>query len=249
MPLDHIELADLNVPDDPQTRARFAELTRPGGVELQPAESYEASDPGGFITVTVNRSQMVTNIRIRPRWFEQLSPQAFPAALYNTYITAVQRALAVESAHWLQSQAGPSSQSAPGESSVDPAELSLEEFLARNKSRLDAIDAEYDAIRRQKQAPRTDMTEIRSPLGYLTMQVRDGGPIAIHGNPQALDNPSETVLAEDALHLFALAGFGVDPDGRPRPAARSERPRSSGNDADDEYFDGFKVLGWRDGSG
>ena len=113
MPLGHIELADLNVPDDPRTRARFAELTRPGGVELQRAETYEASDPCGLITVTVSRSQMVTNIRIRPRWYEQLSPEAFPAALYNTYITAVQRALAVESAHWLQSQESPSSLPAP----------------------------------------------------------------------------------------------------------------------------------------
>jgi hypothetical protein len=50
VPLEHIELASLNVPDDPQTRARFAELTRPGGVELRPAEAYEARDPGGLIT-------------------------------------------------------------------------------------------------------------------------------------------------------------------------------------------------------
>lgn len=107
MPLDHIELASLNVPDDPQTRARFAELTRPGGVELQPAETYGARDPGALITVTVNRAQMVTNVRIRPRWYEQMRPEAFPAALYNTYITAVQRALAVESAHRPQSQDSP----------------------------------------------------------------------------------------------------------------------------------------------
>lgn len=216
---------------------------------MQPAETYEASDPSGLITVTVNRSQMVTNVRIRPRWYEQLRPEAFPAALDNTYITAVQRALAVESAHLPQSQESPSSPSAPGESSADSAELSLEDFLARNRSRLDAIDAEYDAIRRQEKAPQADMTEIRSPLGYLMMQVRDGGPIAIHGNPQALDNPSDTVLAEDILHLFARAGFGVDPDKRPGPAPRPERPRGSSDDADDEYFEGFKVLGKGDENG
>lgn len=93
MALEHIELASLNVPDDSQTRARFAEFTHLGGVQLQPAETYTARDPGDLITVTVNRSQLVTNIRIRPRWYEQLRPEAFPAALYNTYITAVQRAL------------------------------------------------------------------------------------------------------------------------------------------------------------
>lgn len=192
---------------------------------------------------------MVTNVRIRPRWFEQLRPEAFPAALYNTYITAVQRALAVETTRRPWNQESHPHPSMPGEFSVDPAELSLDEFMARASSRLDAIDAEYDTIRRQEQAPRADMTEIRSPLGYLTMQVRDGGPIAIHGNPQALDNPSDSVLAEDVLRLFARAGFGVEPGERPPPAARPERPRGNGDDADDEYFDGFKVLGKGNGNG
>jgi hypothetical protein len=249
VPLEHIELVDLNVPDDPQTRARYAELTRPGGIELQPAETCDAHDPGGLITVTVNRSQMVTNVRIRPRWYEQLRPEAFPAALYNTYITAIQRAFAVEFAHLPQGQENLLSSSPTDECSADPVDLPLEEFLARNRSRLDAIDAEYDAIRRQEKAPQVNTTVIRSPLGYLTMQVRDGGPIAIHGNPQSLDNPSDAVLAEDALHLFVRAGFGVDPAERPPPAPRPERPRGSGGDADDEYFDGFKVLGKRDGNG
>jgi hypothetical protein len=244
VPLDHVELASLNVPDDSRTRARLAELTRPGGIELRPAETYEAHDPDGLITVTVNRAQMVTGVRIRPRWHEQMRPEAFPAALYNTYITAVQRAFAVESTRRSHDQESPSSPSTPDASSADPAELSLDEFMARTRSRLDAIDAEYDAIRRQEQTPRVDPTQIRSPLGYLTMRVRDGGPIAIHGDPRALDNPSDTVLAEDILHLFARAGFGVEPGGRPRPPAR---PRGSGDD--EEYFDGFKVLGRRGGNG
>ncbi|MCG8914578.1 hypothetical protein L6E12_02050 [Actinokineospora sp. PR83] len=175
-----------------------------------------------------------------------MRPEAFPAALYNTYITAVQRALAVEFTHRPQGQGDPSRPQAQAESPVHLAELPLEEFIARTRSRLDAIDAEYDAIRRREQAPPVATTEVRSPLGYLTMHVRDGGPIAIHGNPRALDNPSDTVLAEEALHLFARAGFGVEPDERPRPAAR---PRTGGDVADDEYFEGFKVLGKRGENG
>lgn len=189
---------------------------------------------------------MVTNVRIRPRWYEHLRPEAFPATLYNTYITAVQRALAVESAHRSPEPAIPSEPPAPAESLAGPADLPLDEFMARTRSRLDAVDAEYDAIRRREQAPQVNTIEVRSPLGYLTMHVRHGGPIAIHGNPQALDNPSDTVLAEDILQLFARAGFGVAPGERPRPAAR---PRGGGDDADDEYFDDFKVLGKRDEHG
>lgn len=243
VPLEHIELASLNAPDDPQTRARFAELTHQGGVQLQPAKTYNARDPGGLITVTVNRYQLVTTIRIRPRWYEQLRPEAFPAALCNTYITAVQRALAVESV-----REAPEIASAPvrREHSADPEDMSIEEFLVRTRERLDAVDAQYEAIKRQDQAPNRHMTEIRSPLGYLTMRLRDGGPISIHGDPQALDNPSDAVLAEDSLLLFVRAGFGVDPGDRPRPAARPDSTRTGG---DDEYFDGFRVLGGRDGNG
>lgn len=108
VPFEHVELASLNVPDNPQTRARLAELTHPGGTALQPAETYETRDPAGLVTITVNKDQMVTNVRIRPRWFEQLRPEAFPATIYNTYVTAVQRALAVEFAHRPAHQQRPS---------------------------------------------------------------------------------------------------------------------------------------------
>ena len=106
---------------------------------------------------------------------------------------------------------------------------------------------QYDAIRRQQQQPkRLDVTDIRSPLGYLTLHMRAGGPVAIHGNPQALDNPSDTVLSEDALQLFVRAGLGIDLGEQP-PA----QPRGAGgdSDADDAYFSDFNVLRGRDWNG
>ncbi|XVV04498.1 hypothetical protein ACQPW3_03515 [Actinosynnema sp. CA-248983] len=115
--------------------------------------------------------------------------------------------------------------------------------MARTGFRLDTIDADHEAIRRREQAPRADTTDVRSPLGYLVMRMRGGGPIGIHGNPEALDNPSDTVLAEDGRQLFVRAGLGAIPANDPRPV----RPRSGGDDADDEYFSGFKVLGEGDG--
>lgn len=156
---------------------------------------------------------------------------------------AVQCALAVE---LTLRPLSPPSAPAPGDTNVDPAELSLEEWVARTRSRLNAIDDEYDAIRRRQQPSRADETEIRSPLGYLTIRMRGGGPIAISGNPQALDNPSDTVLSEDILQLFVRAGLGVVPGDRPRPVAPVERPpppRGISSDADDEYFENFSVFG------
>ncbi|WP_184730860.1 hypothetical protein [Saccharopolyspora phatthalungensis] len=234
-------LATLEVPDKAQLRARLAELTCPDGVEPQPANTYEARDPSGFIIVTVDKFWMVTNVQIRSRWNDHIRPDAFPAALYNTYVTAVQRALAVELTH---RPASPPSAPAPDDTYVDPTELSLEEWVAQTRSRLNAIDDEYDAIRRRQQAPQEGVTEIRSPLGYLTMQMRGGGPIAINGNPQALDHPSDTVLSEDILQLFVRASLGAAPGERSRSA---QLHSNSSSDADDEYFADFNIFeDWHD---
>lgn len=240
MPLDNVELATLHVPSSPQMRAHLAELTHPGGVELQPADTYEARDHSGFIVVTVNKSRMVTDVRIRARWQDRIRADAFPAALYNTYVTAVQRALAVEFTHRSVNPPGPA---APGEAYVDHAELSFEEWLARTRSRLDAIDEAYDEIRRRQRVAQPEVVEIRSPLGYLTMSVRDGGPIGIHGNPQALAIATDAVLSQDAQQLFGRADRGVGAGARPRPVHRGT------DDTDDDYFSGFNVLRERGGNG
>ncbi|MEV6237440.1 hypothetical protein [Lentzea sp. NPDC051838] len=225
VPLESIELAELNIPDDPRVRARFE--------QQQPAETYDARDRSGFVVVTVNRSRMVTNVRIRPRWYEHVPPQAFPAALYNTYVAAVQRALGVELTHRPPQPAAPPP---PNSTYVDAAELSLEQWLAATDAQLDAIGEQYEAIRDARPRPAT-FSEVRSPLGYLVMRVGDGGPIAIHGDPRALDNPSDAVLSEDALQLFVRAGLGLDLDDRPRFEETDDV-----SETDDEYFEDFNVL-------
>lgn len=237
MPLAHVELASLNFPVNPQAEARVAELTRPNGVELRPSDRYEAKDPSGFIVVTVDRTPMVTNVRIRQRWDEHVRPEAFPTAVFNTYMTAVQRAAAVEAAH---GSASPPTASATPEPMpfLDPSAMPLEQWMAGIRSQLSAIDDEYDAIRRREQAPQQGITEIRSPLGYLTMGLRDGGPIGIKADPHVLRNPSETVLSEEILHLFVQAGLGIASGERPRPA----RPQAAVDETDDEYFSDVNVF-------
>ena len=242
MPLDDVELRALNVPDGPQVRAHLAELARPGGVELRPADAYEARDPSGSVTVTVDKARMVTSVRLRARWQDHLRPDAFPAALYDTYVTAVQRALAVELTH-RSSVPAP----APEAAHVDPVDVPLEDWLARTRSRLDAIDDAYDEIRRGKGAVPPDVTGIRSPLGYLTMRIRGGGPIGIHGNAQALSHAADAVLAQDIQQLFGRAGLGIEAGVPPRAARRRSDHRGDG--ADDDYFSEFNVLRDRGGNG
>ncbi|GGU66774.1 hypothetical protein [Lentzea flava] len=233
MALDHVELPTIDVPDDPRTRAALAELT-----QLQPSDKYEARDPSGFVVVTVNKARMVVGVRIRPRWNENIPAQVLPEAIYRTYLTAAQRAAAVELAH-----RPPNRPAATAETTVDLTDLPIEEWVARTSARLNAIEDRFDAIRREAQAPpRADFTEVRSPLGYLTMRLRGGGPLSINGDPHVLArNVSETALSQEALQLFVRAGLGVDSGEPPRPA----RPRGGG-EADDEYFSAVNVFDDRD---
>ncbi|MGW1680464.1 hypothetical protein [Saccharopolyspora sp. NPDC002376] len=248
MSLDNVSLARLDVPDSPQLRARMAELTRPGGVELQPTVTYGARDQSGCIAITVDRSRMVTSVWIRSGWPDCIRPDAFPDVLYNTYMIAIQRALAVE---FSNRPAPQPSAPATDDTYVDAMSLSPEEWVHRTRSQLNAIDDEYDAIRRRQQALLADVTEIRSPLGYLTMQVRGGGPIAISGNPQALDNPSGTVLSEDILQLFVRAGLGVGQGERFRQVQpQSDRSSEAVDEcfessvAEDDHFADLNNSGW-----
>ncbi|MFS8097129.1 hypothetical protein LFM09_08300 [Lentzea alba] len=238
MPLANLEIASLDSLDNPRTRARAAELTRVGGVELQPAETYEASDPSGFIVVTANRARMVVNVRIRSHWIEHIRPEAFTAALYNTYVTAIQRAFTVELA---RPQAGPPSPLAA--TYDDPADMSFDEWTAKAEARLNAVDDVRDAVRRaQPTAPHQAITEIRSPLGYLTTRLRAGAPIAITADPHVLRNPSETVLSQEIQQMFVRAGLGIATGERPTPA----RPRGGGDETDDDYFSAVNVFDDRD---
>ncbi|UJW32586.1 hypothetical protein L3Q67_01995 [Saccharothrix sp. AJ9571] len=234
MAFERVELATVTVRDDPRMRARFAELTRPGGVPLEPADTYEARDPSGFVIVTVNKAAKVTNVRIRPGWVGQVGPAALPAAVFNTYVTALQRALAVELIHRPKP---PPRTAAPDP--LDPAALSVEEFLSRTRARSEAINAQYEAIRRRQHTPLAQIHEVRSPLGYLTLRMRGGGPLALHGDPRALDNPSAEALGEDALQLFSRAGLGVAGEVRPAPERAT---RSVSHEADDDYFAEFDVF-------
>lgn len=197
-------------------------------------DKHEAQDPSGFIVITVDRSRLVTNVRIRSHWTERIKPEAFPATLYNTYVTAVQRALAADTGN---TPASPPS--SPAATAEDLTGLPPEEQIARMKSWLDDLDDEREAVLRSaRQAPRLVDTEVRSPLGHLTLRMRAGGPIAITADPHVLRNPSETVLSDEILQMFVQAGLGTAAPQRPR----TTRP----HEADDDYFEAVHVFDDRD---
>lgn len=200
MQSDWSESATLEIPDEAQMRAQLHELTHQDGIELEPADTYEARDPSGSIILVVGKSRLVTEVHIQSGWEEHIRPEAFAEALYTTYVKAIQRALAVELNH---RSIGAHSE-ATTQREDDPADLSLDEWISRMCSRLDAIDDEYDAIRRQRiEAPSTETVEVRSPLGYLVMSMRGGGPIALTADVDALTHAPAQSLAKDIQQLFS----------------------------------------------
>lgn len=237
MQSDRAELATLEIPDEAQMRAQLAELTHSDGIELEPADKYEARDPSGSIILAVDKSRLVTEVNIQSGWEEHIRPEAFAEALYTTYVKAIQRALAVQLNH---RSVGARSGATP-QRGDDPTDLSLDEWISRMRSRLDAIDDEYDAIRRQaREAPPANTIEIRSPLGYLAMSMRGGGPIALTGDVDALTHAPTQSLANDIQQLFARADLGSPGEGS------MDQTSVDSHTTDDDYFSNFNLF---DGEG
>jgi hypothetical protein len=52
--LDHVVLAQLDVPDVATVNAQLNELLQPGGQRVEPAAEYEARDSTGTIRIAVD---------------------------------------------------------------------------------------------------------------------------------------------------------------------------------------------------
>ena len=195
-------LAELELGDQESLRARADELVR----GYRPAAGrYQAADPTRTVWVTVDRAAKLHDVRIGHNWTRQLAAERFPDALFTAYTTAAQTALLVEaSAH------GPSRAGAPP-SELVPAGLSDEEWEYRTRALLADTEDQLAAVRHAGHAlPAED--EFRGRYGYLTLHVRAGGPAGITAEPGALRSADAERLGQDALDVFAQAGFGAVPE-------------------------------------
>lgn len=240
-----LELARVAAPDHAAAQRQLYELTHQDGTALTPAETYEAQDSSKCLRLTVDRDAHVTHVSVEARWERKIVPSQFGSALFHTYLTALQRVALVES-----QRPNPTGERSTYQSSdLDWNSLTMEEFLAKARRELDAINDEHDRIRREQANVHTvDERQISSPRGSLIMTTRANLPTGITGVLPVLSRLSSDQLARDIEQLFKIAVGDVlateahSPPAAPTPRPQRQRIGTDDDDNDDDYFDNFSVL-------
>ncbi|MET8848509.1 hypothetical protein [Amycolatopsis sp. NPDC004625] len=215
--LDHIVLAELDVPDAVTVDAQLNELLRPGGERVELAAEYEARDPSGAIRVVVDAACLVISVGIQRAWASRIPASQLAGELFRTYVTAVQRATVVRLANTSEPAAA---QPAEGIAALDES-LPFDEWIAAIRARMDEVDAQLDRIHRldaDRPAPVVD--DVRSPRGYFVLHLRGGSPAGMTGSVEVLEKAGSDRLQLDVLEMFAAAGLAV-----PAPSAPSRSDR------------------------
>jgi len=192
-------LAELELGDEETLRAQADELVR---AHRGTSGRYQAADPSRSVQVTVDRAAKLVDVRISDNWTYHLAVERFADALFAAYTTAVRTALLVEAA----GQEPPRATAPPLE--LVPAGLSEEEWEYRTRALLADTEDELAALRHAEYV-RPAEDELRGRYGYLTLYLRAGAPVGITAEPGALRSADAERLRQDALDVFAQAGFGV----------------------------------------
>lgn len=195
-----LSLADLNwLRDEENLKPQADELLREHDGKTK---KFRGGEPSGSIWVTVDRGALLVDVVIKNNWVERLPPEQFADALFSAYTTAARTAFLV--------RASTSDEPDPRREPVEtiPSEVSEEEWLRRVRDMLARNEADLAAIRHAEPAEPPGEEELRGRSGYLTLVVRDGGPVAIKADPAALAYADTDRLRLDVLDVFARAGLG-----------------------------------------
>jgi hypothetical protein len=224
--LDHVVLAELEVPSVAEVDARLNELLQPGGEKVEPAAEYEARDASGTIRVAVDAQRKVTDVDIQRSWVSRIPASQLAGVLFQTYVTAIQRAMVVELANTRELPAV----DRPVELSALDESLPYDEWIAAIRARMNDIDDQLDHIHRLDASRTTPApSDVRSPRGFFVLHLRGGSPAGLSGSVNALANAGSDRLRLDVLEVFAAAELAASVA---ETAPRSTRPPSPDDDED-----------------
>jgi hypothetical protein len=224
--LDHVVLAELDVPSVAAVDAQLNELLQPGGERVEPAAEYEARDASGTIRVAVDAQRKVTDVDIQRSWISRIPAPQLAGVLFQTYVTAIQRAMVVE----LANTGEPAAAHRPVELPVLDDSQSFDEWIAAIRARMNDIDDQLEHIHRLDASRTTPASsDIRSPRGFFVLHLRGGSPAGLSGSVNTLANAGSDRLRLDFLEVFAAAGLAAFVA---ETAPRSTRPPSEDDDED-----------------
>ncbi|WP_326566976.1 hypothetical protein VSH64_34730 [Amycolatopsis rhabdoformis] len=237
---DDVVLAELDMPSTAAANEQLDDLLRPDGERVEPSAEYEARDATGSVRITVDAQRRLSGVDIRHDWSSRIPPEGLADGLFDTYVKAIQRAMVVELAN---SGDAPRRHDAIDGMADDIDRKPYHEWLAGIRARISAIDTQLDDIRRAEAiqaAPQNSV--LRSPLGYFTLHLRNGGPAGMTGSADLLAKVGSGVdrLRQDFCEMFTAAGLAAPNSSTVRPA-RPAGPRAHHEDDEDSFEFRFDV--------
>jgi hypothetical protein len=227
--LDHVVLAELDVPDVATVDAQLNDLLQPGGAKVEPAAEYEARDSSGTIRVVVDARRRLTDVGIRPGWVSKIPAAQLAVLLFQTYVEAIQRAMVVELANTREPAAVHHAEDLP----VLDESMPYDEWIAAIRARKDDVDAQLEHIHRLDASRESPVTgDVRSPRGFFVLHLRGGSPAGLTGSVEVLPNAGSDRLRLDFLEMFAAAGLAA-----PLAEAAPRSARRPPPEDDDEVFE------------
>jgi len=226
--LRNMKLAEVRLPQvPPGSRMPPLELPRP-------ADEYTAADVSRSLRVTVDPEGKVLRFDVAGSWLSRLPAAEFGSALMETYQDALGIAAAVER----QARRNQPEQEAPVSFESWSGGEDLETFLAKTRAEQSVIGQKLREARENADRVSYDVTELRSPYGFVTLQVRTGALAGLTANTNAISRANPGQVQQDLWEVFGDAGLNSSRASAPVSAPPRRRPQVE-EDSEEDLWKGL----------
>jgi len=214
--LRNMKLAEVRLPRIPLGPQRPSpEL--PAG----PADEYTAADASRSLRVTVDPEGKVLRFDVAGSWLSRLPAAEFGSALMATY----QDALGIDAAVERQARRNHPEPEAPVSFESWSGAEDLETFLAKARAEQAAIGQKLSEARESAARVSYDVTELRSPYGFVTLQLRTGALVGLTANADAISRANPGQVQRDLWEVFGAAGLRSNRASAPVSKPSRRRPQ------------------------
>ncbi|MGO1053030.1 hypothetical protein [Crossiella sp. CA198] len=216
--LRNLKLAELNLPPVSTVGAG-----RPAGpareFPAEPTDEYKAADSSNSLWITVDKEGKVLRLEVSTSWHTRLPAGEFASTLLTTYMSASETAAVVESKARERNRA----QTATADTEASDGVLGLDEWLSKIEARHANLDRQLREARAEDDGRSGQVLEIRSPHGYLTLQVRSGALVGLTVDAERISRARGGQLQQDLWDGFTAAGLTSPDSATGAPASRPRR--------------------------
>jgi hypothetical protein len=227
-----MKLAEVRLPQvPPRSRTPSPELP------ARPADEYTMADASRSVRVTVDREGKVLRFDVAASWSSRLPAAAFESALMEAYQNALRVAAAVK----LRERRSQLEQQMPVSFESWSGAEDLETFLVKTRAEQAAIGQKLHEARENASRVSYEVIQLRSPNGFVTLQVRNGALVGLTANADAISRARPGQVQQDLWEVFGDAGLRSSRASATASASPRRRPQVEADPEEDLW----KGLGSR----